>query len=164
MARSAPSLAQPSAIARPMPLDAPVTSTTFPSSLTPPPPARSPTLTSRIPTYQRHGNSQGAGMRLLVSVRSAGEVEAAVQGGADIVDAKEPMRGPLGAVDAAELARIAAAVPDGVPLSLALGDLATPAAAATGLDLTRAIGRRPAELYVKLGLAGVVHPTVARSV
>jgi (5-formylfuran-3-yl)methyl phosphate synthase len=101
---------------------------------------------------------------LLVSVRSAGEVEAAVQGGADIVDAKEPMRGPLGAVDAAELARIAAAVPDGMPLSLALGDLATPATAATGLDLTRAVARRPAELYVKLGLAGVVHPTVARSV
>src|SRR6185295_11462022 len=60
MARSAPSRAQPSAIARPMPLDAPVTSTIFPSSLTPPPPARSPALTSRIPTYQGHSNSQGS--------------------------------------------------------------------------------------------------------
>src|SRR5690349_2021023 len=144
MATSAPSRAQPSAIARPMPLEAPVTSTIFPSSLTPPPPARSPTLTSRIPTYQRHGNSQGAGMRLLVSVRSAQEVEAAVEGGAEIIDAKEPMRGSLGAVDAAELARIADAVPDGMPFSMALGDLATPVGAATRMELVRAVaGRRP---------------------
>ena len=32
-------------------------------------------------------------MRLLVSVRSAAEAAAAVAGGADIVDAKEPDRG-----------------------------------------------------------------------
>src|SRR5262245_44057895 len=164
MARSAPSLAQPNAIARPIPLDAPVTSTIFPSSLTPPPPARSPTLTSRIPTYQRHGNSQGAGMRLLVSVRSAGEVEAAVEGGAEIIDAKEPMRGSLGAVDAAELARIADAVTVGMPLSIAMGDCAAPASAATGMDLLRAVARRPAELYVKVGVAGVNQLAAARSV
>ena len=44
-------------------------------------------------------------MRLLVSVRSADEVAAAMAGGADIIDAKEPARGSLGAVDAATLAR-----------------------------------------------------------
>src|SRR5512138_634166 len=61
MTRSAPSRAHPSAIARPIPLDAPVTSMTFRSSLTPPPLARAPALTSRIPTYQGHSNSQGSG-------------------------------------------------------------------------------------------------------
>ena len=37
-------------------------------------------------------------MRLLVSVRSAEEAAAAVMGGADIVDAKEPALGSLGPV------------------------------------------------------------------
>ena len=36
-------------------------------------------------------------MRLLVSVRSADEVGAALAGGAEIVDVKEPSRGALGA-------------------------------------------------------------------
>ena len=38
-------------------------------------------------------------MRLLVSVRSAAEVGPALAGGADIIDAKEPGRGSLGAGD-----------------------------------------------------------------
>ena len=37
---------------------------------------------------------------LLASVRSAGEAQVAVAGGADLIDAKEPARGALGAVDA----------------------------------------------------------------
>ena len=40
-------------------------------------------------------------MQLLVSVRSAVEVAPALAGGADIIDAKEPDRGSLGAVSAA---------------------------------------------------------------
>lgn len=103
-------------------------------------------------------------MRLLVSVRSAREVEAAVEGGAEIIDAKEPTRGSLGAVDPTALAGIADAVPAGVPLSIALGDHSTPEAAARALDLMRAVARRPAELYVKVGFAGVVEPAAARSV
>ena len=46
-------------------------------------------------------------MRLLVSVRSAAEVAAALAGGADIIDAKEPSRGGLGAVDPEDLEAIA---------------------------------------------------------
>jgi (5-formylfuran-3-yl)methyl phosphate synthase len=103
-------------------------------------------------------------MRLLVSVRSAAEVEAAVEGGAEIIDAKEPMRGSLGAVDAGTLALIVKALPDEMPLSIALGDHATPDAAARAMDLLQAVARRPAELYVKIGLAGVVEPATARSV
>jgi len=37
-------------------------------------------------------------MRLLVSVRDASEARAALAGGAGIIDAKEPLNGPLGAV------------------------------------------------------------------
>ena len=43
-------------------------------------------------------------MRLLVSVRNAEEAESALQGGADILDAKEPANGALGKVDATTLA------------------------------------------------------------
>jgi uncharacterized protein (UPF0264 family) len=93
-------------------------------------------------------------MRLLVSVRSADEVPAALAGGADIIDAKEPARGSLGAVTPAVLSAIAASTPASVPLSVALGDC-------TGLDELRAamdgarIGGRKAPVYLKLGFAGV---------
>lgn len=62
-------------------------------------------------------------MRLLVSVRNASEAAAALAGGADIVDAKEPFNGPLGQVSPAALAAIASAVGDGAPVSAALGDI-----------------------------------------
>ena len=50
-------------------------------------------------------------MRLLVSVRSPTEAARAVEGGADIVDAKEPARGSLGAVEGEVLRTIAGALP-----------------------------------------------------
>jgi len=61
-------------------------------------------------------------MRLLVSVRDVRDARAAVRGGADIVDAKDPRRGALGPVTPSTLARIRAAVPPGIPVSAALGD------------------------------------------
>jgi uncharacterized protein (UPF0264 family) len=93
-------------------------------------------------------------MRLLVSVRSAAEVAAAVQGGADIVDAKEPSRGSLGAVSPDVLRDIVRVLPPRVPLSIALGDPgeAGEAARATGTAL-HAVGRRAGRVYLKLGLA-----------
>jgi uncharacterized protein (UPF0264 family) len=93
-------------------------------------------------------------MRLLVSVRSIEEVDPALAGGADIIDAKEPAHGALGAVSRAVLAGIARAVPVGLPLSIALGDPGA-AAVATGLveEAQRTVGSRD-ELYLKLGLAG----------
>jgi len=94
-------------------------------------------------------------MQLLVSVRSAGEVAAALAGGADIIDAKEPSRGSLGPVDPSVLREISASVPPSVPLSVALGDFQDGAAAGdaiAALDLMA----RPAGVFVKLGLAGVV--------
>lgn len=61
-------------------------------------------------------------MRLLVSVRDAGEALAAIAGGADIIDAKEPTLGPLAPVSPGALQSICAAVPPAIPLSVALGD------------------------------------------
>src|SRR5262245_34676088 len=94
-------------------------------------------------------------MRLLVSVRSAAEVAAAVKGGADIVDAKEPGRGSLGPVSAPTLGAIIRSLPANVPLSVALGEARDGAAATAGLLARDEMDRLPDELYLKLGLAGV---------
>lgn len=60
---------------------------------------------------------------LLVSVRSAAEAETAFIGGADLIDVKEPSRGPLGAADPATWAEIHRAIAGRAPTSVALGEL-----------------------------------------
>jgi len=62
-------------------------------------------------------------MRLLVSVRNASEAGSALAGGADIIDAKEPLNGPLGAVSSDVLHRIASTVGNAAPVSAALGEI-----------------------------------------
>jgi hypothetical protein len=96
-------------------------------------------------------------MRLLVSVRAGEEVAAALAGGADIIDAKEPARGSLGPVSSEVLQAIAARVPEQVPLSVALGDFTAPGRGRDAVRLAVAgaklpVGRTPT--YVKLGFAG----------
>jgi (5-formylfuran-3-yl)methyl phosphate synthase len=59
---------------------------------------------------------------LLVSVRSADEALAALAGGADLIDVKEPTRGPLGRADARAIAEVVGAVAGRVPVSAALGE------------------------------------------
>jgi len=93
-------------------------------------------------------------MPLLVSVRSAEEVAAALAGGADIIDAKEPARGSLGPVEAAVLAAIARRTPGSVPLSVALGDCASAGEVRAAIDAAR-LPKRGAPAYLKLGFAGV---------
>ncbi|HEY6223210.1 MAG TPA: (5-formylfuran-3-yl)methyl phosphate synthase, partial [Gemmatimonadales bacterium] len=61
-------------------------------------------------------------MRLLVSVADDDEARTALAAGADIIDAKNPRRGPLGAVTARTLAAIVGAVRPHRPVSAALGD------------------------------------------
>jgi len=61
--------------------------------------------------------------RLLVSVRSAQEALAALAGGADLIDVKEPQLGSLGAAMPHVRTEIAAAIGDACPLSAALGEL-----------------------------------------
>jgi uncharacterized protein (UPF0264 family) len=94
-------------------------------------------------------------MRVLVSVRSADEVAAAIAGGADIIDAKDPARGALGPVEPEELAAIARAVPDSCPLSVALGDPAGLEELAAAFSSVNRLPARQGELFVKIGLAGV---------
>lgn len=61
--------------------------------------------------------------RLLVSVRSAAEAEAALEGGAEVIDVKDPARGPLGRADLGVLREVIAAVAGRAPVSAALGEL-----------------------------------------
>lgn len=87
--------------------------------------------------------------RLLVSVTDADEARAAQSGGADIVDAKDPRAGALGALPEEALHAIGNALAPGTPLSIALGD-------ATDLATTRTLARAAATrgaLFVKLGFA-----------
>jgi (5-formylfuran-3-yl)methyl phosphate synthase len=95
-------------------------------------------------------------MRLLVSVRSEVEVAQALAGGADVIDAKEPSLGSLGAVSLATLSAIARRVPADVPLSVALGDPRTAEHATEAMAAVLGVLRRGGEQYVKLGLSGVV--------
>jgi hypothetical protein len=84
---------------------------------------------------------------LLVSVRSASEAEAALRGGATLIDVKEPRHGPLGRATATQWSQVAAAVAQRVPVSVACGELAE----ADGNVLAAV----PASVsFAKCGLAG----------
>jgi uncharacterized protein (UPF0264 family) len=61
--------------------------------------------------------------QLLVSVRNEEEAVAALHGGADWIDLKEPKRGPLGFVDSDVAKRIAAVVANRASLSAAAGEM-----------------------------------------
>jgi len=65
-----------------------------------------------------------AASKLLVSVRSASEAQAALDGGAAIIDVKEPFHGSLGRADRATVASVIAFIRNRVPVSAALGELA----------------------------------------
>jgi len=91
-------------------------------------------------------------MRLLVSVVDADEARAAAAAGADIVDVKNPAEGSLGAPVPAVIAEVRAAVPEDLPVSVAIGDMpnlpGTAALAALG-------AARSGATFVKVGLWGV---------
>jgi len=90
-------------------------------------------------------------MRLLVSVATREDAVAALAGGADIIDAKDPTTGPLGAVSIAVLREIHAASSETRPVTAALGDA----------DDERAIEREAwacavaGAMLVKVGFAGI---------
>jgi dihydroneopterin aldolase len=88
-------------------------------------------------------------VRLLASVTDADEAREALAGGADLVDAKDPARGPLGAPEVARVAAIVAEVAGRVPVSATLGHDRDDAAA-----LLEACGAFAAAgvAYLKVGL------------
>ncbi len=85
--------------------------------------------------------------KLLVSVRNAAEAEAALAGGAVLIDVKEPARGPLGRADDETVAQVLWAVAGRAPVSAALGEWRTPGAQ-TWPPLVGQLA------YVKWGLSG----------
>ena len=90
-------------------------------------------------------------MQLLVSVTDAIEAAAALDGGADIIDAKDPASGALGAVTV-DVFRDIHGLVGGVRLvTAALGDAVDEASAATIANVYARAGAR----LVKIGFAGV---------
>jgi uncharacterized protein (UPF0264 family) len=88
--------------------------------------------------------------RLLVSVRSAAEAEAAVAGGASVIDVKEPDRGPLGCALPQVWQEVRAVVPRALPVSVALGEIGEWTAGSRQPPEPEAFG---GVAYRKLGLA-----------
>ena len=83
--------------------------------------------------------------RLLVSVRGPDEALTALQAGADLIDAKDPERGALGALPPETVRAIAACIGDQAVTSAVAGDgtgteiaAAVAMIAATGVDFIRA--------------------------
>jgi uncharacterized protein (UPF0264 family) len=77
---------------------------------------------------------------LLASVADVSEAEAAMRGGADILDLKDPRKGALGAAPAAvlrDVIRLRDRLSPGLPVSAALGPASEPGAAAPGCDYVK---------------------------
>lgn len=84
---------------------------------------------------------------LLVSVRNAEEAHAALEGGADVVDVKEPRRGALGAADPTVWRKVQSVVGDRAKTSVALGELL-----AESVEMLA--GEATGFVFAKVGLAG----------
>jgi len=91
----------------------------MPDGLSTAPLSRDPLSFSRDPEGSVHTRRP----QLLVSVRNVDEAHAALSGGVDIIDIKEPGRGALGMADPAVISEIVASVAGRVPVSAALGEL-----------------------------------------
>ncbi len=65
-------------------------------------------------------------MRLLISVTSVSEAQAALRGGAHIIDIKNPAEGALGTASVSALHDVCSTLPPDCPVSAALGDSAAP--------------------------------------
>ncbi len=90
-------------------------------------------------------------MQLLVSVRDVDEAHSALEGEADVIDAKDPLAGALGPVSLATFRSIVAAVASRRPVSAALGDIRDGhAAEREALAFARA-----GAAFVKVGFAGI---------
>lgn len=98
-------------------------------------------------------------MRLLVSVANAAEARDAVAGGADIIDAKDPLAGALGPVSIDVLEAICRGVAGRRQVSAALGDAAVEADVERATRACAAVGIA----FVKVGFAGITDTARAAS-
>ena len=89
-------------------------------------------------------------MRLLVSAASAADAAAALDGGAAIIDAKNPGAGPLGPVPFDVFRAIVAAVGGRRPVTAAIGDAVAPASVEVDARMFASLGAS----LVKVGFAG----------
>jgi uncharacterized protein (UPF0264 family) len=85
---------------------------------------------------------------LLISVRSAEEAAAALDAGADLIDVKDPTKGPLGMAHHETVAAVVEAVGGEVPVSAALGEWSPNAITDAHWHLELPLQ------YIKWGLAG----------
>jgi uncharacterized protein (UPF0264 family) len=90
-------------------------------------------------------------MRLLVSVASAWEAREALAGGAEIIDAKDPLAGALGPVAVGVLRDIHAAIAGRRTLSAALGDATSEA----GVERDTHAFFTAGASFVKIGFLGI---------
>lgn len=91
--------------------------------------------------------------KLLVSVRSAEEALAALVGGADLIDVKEPARGAMGKSDDDTIAAVIEAVAGRVPVSAAMGEWVELDGAPPHVGLT----------FAKWGLSGIRGPSLEKT-
>src|SRR6185295_1310002 len=95
----------------------------------------------------RHEERRRRVTMMLASVRSLDEALVALEGGADLIDLKEPSRGALGALDHAAVRICVRAIDGRRPVSATIGDLpsmdaavmtaAVERMAATGVDFVK---------------------------
>jgi uncharacterized protein (UPF0264 family) len=90
-------------------------------------------------------------MQLLVSVASSAEALLALAGGADVIDAKDPLAGALGAVSANVLGEIHAVIADRRLLTAALGD----AIDEPSIEYAARTFSEAGAALVKVGFAGI---------
>jgi uncharacterized protein (UPF0264 family) len=98
-------------------------------------------------------------MRLLVSAARAEDAAAALEGGANVVDAKDPGAGAIGPVSPATFGDIVAAVAGARPVTAALGD----ADEATALEQRACTFARLGASLVKVGFHGIASLRLAHA-
>jgi hypothetical protein len=103
-------------------------------------------------------NSGRTAVKLLVSVINKAEALEAINGGAHIVDVKNPKEGSLGANFPRVIRQVKDVVPDNVEVSATIGDLPNLPGTASLAALGAAVSGAD---YVKVGLFGVKTPTEA---
>lgn len=93
---------------------------------------------------------------LLVSVRNADEALAALAGGADVIDVKEPSRGSLGAADRSTIAEVVRVIDGRAPVTAAAGELVD---LMPMLEANSSVPLSPGVSLAKIGLSqcGILH-------